>query len=143
VFTVGETAEMAATYRAAADQAGRPSSLIVLRDLWVDDTDEKARATFAPIIEPVFRYYFKRGGLSHDASLTPETVTLDRALSERVICGSPDTVAAQIADLLRRTGADGCAFMTRQPHGPSHEETCRAVQRLGTEVLPKVRKLIG
>ena len=130
---------MAARYRSEAEAAGRPSKVIVLRELWVDDTDERALERFAPIIEPVFRYYFKRGGLAHDATLTPDTVTMRGALAERVICGSPDTVARGIADLLKRTGADGCAFMTRQPHGPTHEETCRAVRRLGDEVLPKVR----
>jgi alkanesulfonate monooxygenase SsuD/methylene tetrahydromethanopterin reductase-like flavin-dependent oxidoreductase (luciferase family) len=131
---------MCRQYEEAAEANGVTPRTVVLRELWLADSDAEAKATYGPVVEPVFRYYLKKGALGHLPDLTAEDVTLDRALRDIVVCGSVDTVAARITELLERTRAEACVFMLRHPHGPSHDRVCDVITRLGTELWPRIQR---
>lgn len=139
--TLGELEAMAAGYREAAAAQGITPRTMVLRELWVDETDERARERYGPVIERVFRYYLKKGALTHFPGATLEDVTLDGLLRDIVICGSVETVTERVAELAERTNADACVFMLRHPDGPAHEAVLEAIRLLGTEVSPRVNAL--
>lgn len=138
-----EVEEMAGWYRAAAQEAGRPARVHLMRDLWVAATGAEARAGYAAFVEPIYRYYLREGALGAAHGLRPEDLVLGGALDERVIWGSPDEVVMRVLSFMRRTAADGCSFALRHPAGPGHEAVLAAIELLGTEVLPRLRAGLG
>jgi alkanesulfonate monooxygenase SsuD/methylene tetrahydromethanopterin reductase-like flavin-dependent oxidoreductase (luciferase family) len=131
---------IARRYREQAAAAGTQARTIVLRELWIGESDAEARATYGPAVEAVFRYYLNQGALHHLTDVTADQITLDRALREVVICGSLETVCEEIAELVARTEADACVFMLRHPDGPLHAAVCEVIARLGAEVAPRLAR---
>jgi alkanesulfonate monooxygenase SsuD/methylene tetrahydromethanopterin reductase-like flavin-dependent oxidoreductase (luciferase family) len=118
-----ELREMSASYRSAADKAGRTP-----------------RITYGPVVEPVYRYYLREGALGTNSGLEAADMVLGGALDDRVICGSPSTVAARISAEMLEFGAEGCTLALRHPSGPPRREVLNAIELLGREVVPEVRR---
>jgi alkanesulfonate monooxygenase SsuD/methylene tetrahydromethanopterin reductase-like flavin-dependent oxidoreductase (luciferase family) len=137
-----ELRKMAAWYREAAAQSGRTARVHIMKHAWVGRTDEAARVAYARVVEPVYRYYLREGALGPDPGVDAADLVLGGALDERVICGSPSTVADRIASAMLDVGAEGCTLALRHPSGPSHTEVLEAIDLLGNEVLPMVRRQI-
>jgi alkanesulfonate monooxygenase SsuD/methylene tetrahydromethanopterin reductase-like flavin-dependent oxidoreductase (luciferase family) len=138
VRTEEEIGAMAGQFRVEAKAAGSRGEVVVLRELWVGESDEAAAAEYRPVIEPIYRYYLRNGVLSGGERNSSKPSLAD-AIDQRVICGSSETVARRLTSLVDSTGADWCVVTLRQPRGPSHESVLRAITRLAEEVLPAVR----
>lgn len=121
VRTHTEVGEMADRYRAELD--GRPGTVVVIREAWVDD-DPGAMERFERAITPVFRYYRKRG-----AAEIPETFA--EFSQDRFIAGSAAECIQQVDELAERVGADAVVLQMRHPSGPGHAAVVAGIERLG------------
>ena len=133
-----ELRRMTVTYQAACERADTVSSSVLLRHTWVARDDATARAEFAPVIEPIYRYYQRHGGLGDGRDPETGQLTLGDALDDRVVCGSPDTVVKRLAELIQVTNASAVVLSLRQPGGPSHTAVCNAICLLAKEVFPRL-----
>jgi len=141
IHTTAEIATMAHEYVARAHDTGRPAHVVSMRELWVDESDAAARAVYGPVVEPVFRYYLKSGALAN--TLEPADLTIDGALTDRVMCGSAATITDQLCEFHATVGAASYVFLLRHPGGPSHAQVLEAIDRFGYEVLPAFRARIA
>jgi alkanesulfonate monooxygenase SsuD/methylene tetrahydromethanopterin reductase-like flavin-dependent oxidoreductase (luciferase family) len=139
IRSLAEIEDAAHQYRSLANDAGRPSQVMVMREAWIGDSDVVAADTFGPIVEPIFRYYLRHGAFPPNSSLKSTDLTLPLALADRVLCGSAETLVDRITELVERTSADTVVFGVRHPLGPAHEEVLTAIERLGREVRPAVQ----
>jgi alkanesulfonate monooxygenase SsuD/methylene tetrahydromethanopterin reductase-like flavin-dependent oxidoreductase (luciferase family) len=121
IRTVAEVAEMADRYREL--RGDRPSTVVVMREAWVDDAPGAAER-FEPVIGPVFSYYRRNGA----AEIPEDFAELAR---DRFVFGTADECADQIRDLADRTGADVVALTIRHPGGPAHEIVVDGIEQLG------------
>lgn len=139
-----ETVRMNRWYREACDESEAPPRTLLIRHLWLDTSDEAARAAYGPFVEPVYRYYHRAGALGPNPGVEAHELKLGGALDDRVICGSPETVTDRLVALMRDTSAEGCVFALRHPSGPPSEAVVEAISGLASDVLPVVhRRLTG
>lgn len=120
------------------DPGVRPAT----RELLVAPTVDEAYALARPYLEEKYRAYTQWG---QDAVLPPEErfdVPFERLARNRFILGDPETVAQQILDFHRRTGADYLVFRMQWP-GMPHSITYRTLALMGEEVLPRLQKALG
>ena len=123
---------MAIRYRTQSHDASRPSHTVVMREAWVDGSDEEARTTYYPVVAPIFKYYLKNNAIS-----SPEdSKNIDEMISQRALVGSTSLVSTQLVDLVNRTGANTVVFGVRHPGGPSHARVLECIERLGRNVIP-------
>jgi alkanesulfonate monooxygenase SsuD/methylene tetrahydromethanopterin reductase-like flavin-dependent oxidoreductase (luciferase family) len=142
--SVDVVASLAAKYRAAAQRAGRASSVALFREGWVGDSRADCERRWAPHALAVHRLYFNVG--VYDRRFEPwvddvhsrADFTLDKLAPGRFVYGSPDDVVATLREWGEVTGADYVALRMRQPGGPSHAETLEAIRRFGSQVIPKI-----
>lgn len=105
---------------------------------FVADTDEAAR-------DLLFAHFkANRDRLGRERGWPP--VTRDdfeaEARTGALFVGSPDTVAARVADTVRTLGVQ--RFDLKYANGPvPHEHLMHAVRLYGTEVAPRVRRLLA
>ena len=142
IHTHSEVATMAAAYIARAVDVRRVPHVVMMRELWIDEADEIARRTYAPVVEPVFRYYLKSGALGK-STLGPADMTLDSALADRVICGGTESITRILHEIHSTVGASTYVFSLRHPSGPSHGQVVKAIEKFGSEVLPTFRSNLG
>ena len=140
-----EIAAAAQAYRSLAaaggpaGTAGGKGHVMVMREAWIADSDELATSTFGSIVEPIFHYYLRNGAFPAQSGLTAADLTLDGALADRVLCGSPETLIDRITEIAERATADTVVLGIRHPGGPAHSQVLAAIERFGGEVLPAVR----
>jgi alkanesulfonate monooxygenase SsuD/methylene tetrahydromethanopterin reductase-like flavin-dependent oxidoreductase (luciferase family) len=133
---IDAAARLAAHYRAAAE---RPF-VTLFREAWIGDVDE-----WAPHAMKVHRLYFNVGTYLRefepwvDEIRSREDFTFERVAPDRFLVGDGDRIRATVADWVARTGAGHIAIRLRQPTGPSHEATMRAIERFGREVISDAR----
>lgn len=110
----GESLTTAANiYREAAASAGRPSRLIIRRDIYVGESDSEAEAAAAPVLERGYR-------------------GIDR---EALIIGGPETALER----LRELHVLGFEEVLVRHIVPQQELVLASYQRLGAAVLPVMR----
>ncbi len=129
IRSTGEVAEMAEAYRAECARIGKEGTVTVMREAWVDEDDERARQAFPQVIEPIFRYYRRRGAVTEGPS-DGSGVDFD-VLADRMVFGSPQTCARLIQKVLTETGADRVVLHLRHPSGPGHIRTVEGIRNLG------------
>jgi alkanesulfonate monooxygenase SsuD/methylene tetrahydromethanopterin reductase-like flavin-dependent oxidoreductase (luciferase family) len=134
--------EMRAIYEASARENGRARVIALSRHCWVADSREEAVSFYAPLWLEELSYYWHRGQVTHadftsEADLTPENA------AKNLILGTPEQCAEQIVELVRDWGVDVLKIAYRTPLGPSAEEVAQNIERIGTEVLPLVRRELG
>jgi alkanesulfonate monooxygenase SsuD/methylene tetrahydromethanopterin reductase-like flavin-dependent oxidoreductase (luciferase family) len=138
IRSLAELEPMVRSYHDATTAAVRDPRIILIREAWVAETNEQARRTFSPVIEPIYRYYLRRGAFP-SAVPTPDQLTLEGGLADRVLCGAPETVTDQLVEAAKVSGARTCVLALRHPSGPPHDDVLRAIRLLGQQVLPAVR----
>ncbi|MGH7960956.1 MAG: LLM class flavin-dependent oxidoreductase, partial [Candidatus Binatia bacterium] len=138
-------------YRAAADRAGNTNvTVALLRDAWVGESRAEVERVWWPHIQAYHLFYLRLGFFSSgrfNADWEPwvrditsdDEWTFARVAPNRLICGTPDEVVADIKRYEREIGCQYLIFMLRHPTGPSHEETMKCIELFGKEVLPKCR----
>lgn len=132
IRTVTEVAAMAARYRELSAQ--RPGSVVLMREAWIDDAPDAAER-FAPVIEPVFRYYQRRG-----AAELPESFA--GLAEDRFVIGDAAAAVAQVREMAARSDADTVVLAIRHPGGPDHETVVAAIRALG-EAWARAEELVA
>jgi probable LLM family oxidoreductase len=126
-------------YRRALAEAGAPELPIGVHSPgFVADTDEEAQELLFP--------YFKtqRDRIGRERGWPPATrQQFDGEVAHgAVYAGSPETVAAKIARTAQALGLS--RFDLKYSNGAMpHEHLMRAIELYGTEVVPRVRELLG
>ncbi|MDO8105822.1 LLM class flavin-dependent oxidoreductase [Isoptericola sp. b441] len=105
---------------------------------FVADTDDEARDQLFP------HYKASRDRIGRDrgwGEMTREQFDAEVDAGSLYV-GSPRTVAERIATTIRTLGID--RFDLRYAHGPQpHDELMHTVELYGTQVIPRVRELLG
>lgn len=124
---------------------------------YVGETDEQARAEFAPHVDVFFNHlltgqvrdWFPPGYLSPESQarvlsskselFAHNEHTLEKLEADGlVVVGGPETVTQRLRDAIDETGV-GVILPIVQIGSMSHEETMASIERLGHQVLPKLR----
>jgi probable LLM family oxidoreductase len=129
-------------YRAAAAGAGHdPEGLPVSinsHGFIADDPDEAAEIAFPPFAETMTRIGRERGW----PPTSRAQFDAERRLRGALFVGSPDQIVEKILFQHELFGHD--RFLLQLTVGPmSHEKVLRAIELLGTEVAPVVRRELG
>ena len=133
--------DYASRYRAAAEKAGRKPYICLMRDAVVADNMQAAEAASGPTMY-THRFYFQYGAYVPDEYLkdvkTPEDMTFAQTAKDRLIVGGPDDCLEQLLHWKEEIQPDYLIIRFRQPGGPSHEETLKAIRTFGEKVIPKL-----
>lgn len=136
--TLAQTLRLVDMYRQAADQAGRPARVVLMRDAWVATSRAEAEAVYGPEVMTAYRYYWENR-LAEFRDISPETeFTLEFLARDRLILGDPETCIREFNRWQAATGADYCLLRLRHAHsgGPAHEKILGAIKLFGEQVLP-------
>ena len=138
-------------YRSAAAKAGNPRvAIALLRDAWVGESRTEVERVWWPHIQAYHLFYLRLGFFSSgrfnaqwepwvkEVKLDTEW-TFERVAPNRLICGTPDEVVAEIKRYEWEIDCQYMILMLRHPTGPSHQETLRCLELFGREVLPHCR----
>jgi probable LLM family oxidoreductase len=133
-------APLADLYRRALSEMGKPElPLGVHSPGYVAATDEQAREEFMPHFLPLMN---KLGRERRWAPMTKEQAALQLGPDGAVYCGSPDTVAAKIADTARVLGLS--RFQLKYSFGTlPHDQRMECIRLYAEEVAPRVRALLA
>jgi alkanesulfonate monooxygenase SsuD/methylene tetrahydromethanopterin reductase-like flavin-dependent oxidoreductase (luciferase family) len=114
---------------AGFDPAGREYPIV--RELYIADTDEAARAELEPYISNEYKAF----------SVYDEIYDkyYEEMWEKAFLIGSPDSVAAKL-DVLAEGGWNSFIFRCSWP-GMPHEMTMRTIQRFADEVMPRYAKV--
>ena len=133
--------DYATRYRAAAEKAGRTPHICLMRDAVVADSMAAAEAASGPTMY-THRFYFQYGAYVPDAYLKdvtkPEDLSFSQTAQDRLIVGGPDDCLEQLLHWKEEIRPDYLILRFRQPGGPSHEATLRAIRTFGEQVIPKL-----
>ncbi|GIN21460.1 MAG TPA: LLM class flavin-dependent oxidoreductase [Bacillus bacterium] len=129
-------------YKKAAAQAGHDVSKLPVASHshgFVADTTEEAADKFFPSTQQVMNVLGRERGWGHyDRSSFDAARSLEGAL----YVGDPETVAEKIIHLRKKVGIT--RFMMHVPLGTMpHDQVMRAIELLGAEVAPLVRKEVA
>jgi len=124
--------------RAAAGLA-RAEELPVIKEVCVAETDADAVRTARPYLERKYAAYDAWG----QGDVLPGDDSLRRAWEEltaggRFVIGSPETVAALLAEHVERLGADHVVCRVQWP-GMPQSDVLRSLRLLGEQVAPRLR----
>ena len=126
-------------YHRALAQLGQPSLPIGVHSPgFIADTDDLAREQFFP------SYKRMRDRIGAERGWPPMgRAEFDQEIDHgSLYVGSPDTVARKIAATVSALGIDH--FDLKYSAGPlSHEKSMHAIDLYGTEVIPRVRRLLA
>ena len=125
-------------YRRALQESGAPELPIAVHSPgFVAETDEAARE----LLYPHFKANRDRIGRERGWPATSRIEFESEIRHGAVFAGSPETVARKIAETVRTLGL--ARFDLKYSNGPMpHEHLMRCVELYGTEVVPRVRKLL-
>ena len=127
-------------FQKALERFGRPALPVgVHAPGHVDVTDEKAREAFWPRYREVIRSVSETRGF---AIPTKESFLREAGPQGALYVGSPETVAQKIAANLPALGATRFDLKYGMG-GLSHQALMAAIELYGTQVVPRVRELLG
>ena len=129
------------TYREAAQQAGRPPQVVLMRDAWVAQTRAEAAAVYGPEVMTAYRYYWENRLAEFRSMASEAEFTLDNLAPDRLILGDPETCIHEFHRWHEATGADYFLLRLRHAHsgGPAHEKILQTLKLFGEQVLPYCR----
>lgn len=128
-------------YRQALEAEGKPDPAVLpmMRECFVAETKEKAIRLARPYLEAKCKSYHAWG---QDKSMAKGDDNLDLPFDEliegRFLLGSPDVVAAQIADYNKRLSVN-VIIPAYQCVGTPHGQVLDALHLFTEEVMPKVK----
>jgi probable LLM family oxidoreductase len=127
-------------FRQALDSLGQPALPVGVHSPGhVAATDEQAREEFWPRYREVITRFSKIRGF---AIPTPESFMAEIGPRGALYVGSPETVAQKIAHNLPILGANRFDLKYGMG-GLSHETLITNIELYGTQVIPRVRELLG
>ncbi len=127
-------ADLAAVYRDAASDAGKPTGAEMLgirRRVWVADSDAEAQEQYESVLDPL-----KSGGGIFETA--DETIKKMATHPDDYIIGSPATVAERLIEQCK-AGGYGAVMMFPDFAGFTMEQQHRAHQLIGQKVAPMLR----
>ena len=129
-------------YREALRAAGKgdPAELPIAREVFIDETRERAWERARPYLETKYRVYSEWGQdkvLPDSDSFGLDYRELGR---DRFLIGTPDDVLAGLQDCERRLGVN-LVIVRLQWAGMEGAEAERALRLLGMEVLPGLKRV--
>jgi alkanesulfonate monooxygenase SsuD/methylene tetrahydromethanopterin reductase-like flavin-dependent oxidoreductase (luciferase family) len=144
-------------YRQGCLDVGReidPADWRVVRSVLVAATDEEARArAFSPdsAHRDFFGHFFKvfgranlLGALRPRPDMADSEITINAIMESRLIYGSPQTVAAKLAQLRKQVGPFGTILVSGMHWtGPNAAWERESLTRLAQDVLPLLREQIA
>ncbi len=143
-------ADLAKVYREECERVGKRPRIVMLREAWLGETDQAARDTYGEYVLAYHRVYLERGNSYHPkyepwfAELAgPADLTVDHVLTDRVLCGSLDHWLQTLPEWIDLVGPEEIIVRLRHFQGPGLEETLEAIEGIGTEVVPRIRRLAG
>ena len=126
-------------YRRALDEFGSPELPVgVHAPGFIAATDDEARELMFP------HFKANRDRIGAERGWPPTTrAQFDSEVQQgAVFAGSPETVAQKVATTVRQLGLS--RFDLKYSNGPMpHRHTLEAIRLYGTEVIPRVRELLG
>ena len=131
---------LADLYRRALAEAGQPAMPVGVHSPgYVAATDEQAVEEFLPHFVPFMN---KLGRERRWAPMSAGQARAQLGPEGAVYCGSPETVAAKIADTARALGLS--RFQLKYSFGTlPHEQRMECIRLYAQEVAPRVRELLG
>jgi alkanesulfonate monooxygenase SsuD/methylene tetrahydromethanopterin reductase-like flavin-dependent oxidoreductase (luciferase family) len=130
-------------YREAAEQSGRPSKVVILRDAWVAETREKAFADLGDFFVQEHRFYYRWGIFPPSDEFPTESSITAESLAPHQVVGSPDDCIEQLVRYHEEFDVDYCCVRMRTPTGPSFEAARESIRQFGEEVIPAVEAATG
>jgi probable F420-dependent oxidoreductase len=130
----------AGIYRKEAEKLGRPSSVALMRDVWVAPTRSGAQAESDPIMY-THRFYFRYGAYAADDPYlqgvrSEGEWTFERAVKDRFVIGTPEECRDEIRRWCAEIRPDYLILRMRHPGGPPHARVVEAIRLFGDKVLP-------
>lgn len=132
-------------YRDKASEAqGRDvplgEGIALVRDVYVADTMEQARAEFEEAVMNTYRWVTHWRGLGNlmeeGETLTDEhTLDFDMLMERNMLVGTPEYVREKIHELQREVGLEHMMLWTTHP-GLKHEHAMRSLELFSQEVMP-------
>ncbi|MBM3944364.1 MAG: LLM class flavin-dependent oxidoreductase [SAR202 cluster bacterium] len=124
----------------------------VVRDVWIDDTDEKAVKTarngmlwraWEEYLYPVWSSGPQPivPSMKHDAGVRDEDVTLDYIAENVWLVGSPDTVAKKLRKLYEMAGGFGTLLLMTLDHYDNPKGWEKTMRLFMDKVMPQVADL--
>lgn len=133
-------------YRKAASAAQNREvplgeGIALVRDVYVADTMEQARADFEEAVMNSYRWITHWRGLSNmmeeGEELTPEhKLDFDFLMDRNMLVGTPDYVAGKIEELQREVGLEHMMLWTTHP-GLAHEKSMNSLRLFSEQVMPR------
>jgi alkanesulfonate monooxygenase SsuD/methylene tetrahydromethanopterin reductase-like flavin-dependent oxidoreductase (luciferase family) len=128
---------MAAEYRAAAAEAGRPARVTAIRFCWPSRDRAQAEEKFGATALAMARTLFDYGAITDLPGITSaDEITLDEFLRDRFVFGTPEECVDTIRRFASDAGVDDFLMVFRYPTGPDHESVLAAMELFAAEVAP-------
>jgi alkanesulfonate monooxygenase SsuD/methylene tetrahydromethanopterin reductase-like flavin-dependent oxidoreductase (luciferase family) len=128
---------MAAQYRAAAADAGRPARVTAIRFCWPSHDREHAEQKFGTTALAMARTLFDYGAITDLPGVTSaDRITLEDFLRDRFVFGTPEECADTIGRFRAEAGVDDFLMVFRYPAGPDHASVLAAMELFAREVAP-------
>lgn len=145
IIPLGGMKGLAGLYHETCRRRGRTGRIVVMRETLIAETRSEAERDLVPSLLATYRYYWKTGAFNpvldpwvNEIHSTSE-LTLNR-VADRLLIGSPDDIAAQIARWRDEVGVDDFIFIFQPRRGRAHEDTERALRLFAEGVLPKFQE---
>lgn len=126
-------------YREAAIKAGKTPRIALLRDGWFASSMEEAEQTFGRLWVEECKFYFRWGMLAPTPDFRAESDFTVEKVRRHMVLGTAADWLEQLDHWQREFGVEWFILRCRLPLGPSPEQTRECIQRLGEEVLPKLK----
>ena len=143
-FVAGPSTDLESTvalteaYRRAAEAAGRPPVICLMRDAWVAPTRAEAEQVYGPEVMDAYKYYWRNGLNEFRRYADESAINLANLGPDRLIVGEPQQVVDEFHRWQEATGADYFLLRLRHAHsgGPPHARIMDAIRLFGAEVIP-------
>ncbi|GIX46109.1 MAG: hypothetical protein KatS3mg131_0320 [Candidatus Tectimicrobiota bacterium] len=131
---------LATLYREAAQAAGRPPCVVLMRDAWVATSQEEAERVYGPEVLEAYKYYWRHGALAFRHVTSERAFTLENLARDRIILGTPEACVQQLHRWHEALGTSYVLLRLRQAHsgGPPHADIMRAIELFGARVIPQL-----
>lgn len=137
-------ADLAEMYREECERVGKKPRIVMLREAWLGETDQKARDTYGEYVLAYHRVYMERGNSYHPryepwfADLRgPADLTVEHVLTDRVLCGSLEHWMETLPQWIDLVSPEEIIVRLRHFQGPGLEETLEAIEGIGKEIVPR------
>lgn len=137
LMSVHTMRDMAATYRAAAESAGRSSRVTAIRFCWTAPTREQAERDFGETAVAMARTLWEYGAITDMPEVgSASDITLEQLCADRFVIGTPQECVDSLRSYQEIAGVDDFLLIFRYPTGPELTKVRAAMELFGSEVLP-------